>query len=113
LGRFGMHNLLITPQGCAGRLGSLVTDAHLGDHPLIGTGEACLLKAGKTCGKCLDVCPVEALHPDRFQRRACWDRLKENRLILPDFTDLPQSTHVCGKCLAMMPCSFTNPVSHP
>jgi epoxyqueuosine reductase len=42
LGRFGTHCLLITPAGCAGRLGSLVTDADLGDHPLIGTDEPCL-----------------------------------------------------------------------
>lgn len=110
LGRFGTHNLLITPKGCAGRLGSLVTDAPLGDHPLIHGDQACLLKTGKACGKCLPVCPVSALHPDRFDRRACWDRLKDNRGGLPEFDDLPQSTHVCGKCLAFMPCSFVNPV---
>jgi len=110
LGRFGTHNLLITPSGCAGRLGSLVTDALLGDHPLIHGDQACLLKAGKTCGKCMSACPVNALHQDRFDRRVCWERLKDNRHNLPDFDDLPQSTHVCGKCLALMPCSFVNPV---
>lgn len=41
LGRFGVHRLLITPAGCAGRFGSLVTEAELGDHPLVETGEAC------------------------------------------------------------------------
>ena len=59
LGRFGTHCLLITPAGCAGRLGSLVTEADLGDHPLIDTDEACLLKAGKKCGKCIAACPAE------------------------------------------------------
>lgn len=34
----------------AGRLGSLVTDAVLGDHGLICGDHACLLKAGKACG---------------------------------------------------------------
>ena len=32
LGRFGTHNMLITPAGCAGRMGSLVTEADLGDN---------------------------------------------------------------------------------
>lgn len=37
-----------------GRLGSLVTEAELGDNPLIETEETCLLKAGQKCGKCIE-----------------------------------------------------------
>ena len=111
LGRFGIHHMLITPAGCTGRLGSLVTEADLGDHPLIETGEACLLKAGKECGQCIKACPVEALSEEGFERRRCWDRLTENRRTLEYFADLPESTHVCGKCAAVMPCSFKNPVA--
>jgi epoxyqueuosine reductase QueG len=111
LGRFGTHHMLITPAGCTGRLGSLVTEAELGDHPLIETREACLLKAGKGCGLCVAACPVEALKVNGFERRRCWERLKDNRAGLEDFSDLPASTHVCGKCAAMMPCSFDNPVA--
>lgn len=110
LGRFGVHHLLITPVGCAGRLGSLVTDADLGDHPLMETDKACLLKAGKDCGKCIEACPVSALSEDGFDRRVCWDRLVENIASLEYFSDLPESTHVCSKCAAIMPCSFKNPV---
>ena len=111
LGRFGTHHMLITPAGCTGRLGSLVTEAELGEHPLIETREACLLKAGKACGLCIEVCPVEALKTNGFERRRCWQRLKDNRAAIDYFTDLPESTHVCGKCAAMMPCSFGNPVA--
>ena len=111
LGRFGTHCMLITPSGCTGRLGSFVTEAELGDHPLMQTEEACLLKAGRTCGKCMEVCPVQALKENDFDRRGCWDRLKENRRTLDYFSDLPETTHVCGKCAAMMPCSFMNPVA--
>ena len=110
LGRFGVHNLLITPAGCAGRLGSLVTDAELGNHPLMRAAHACLLKAGRECGKCIPACPVDALAENRFGRRACWDRLNANRRELDYFSDLPESTHVCGKCAAAVPCSFTNPM---
>jgi epoxyqueuosine reductase len=111
IGRFGTHHMLITPAGCAGRLGSLVTEAELGDHPLVETREACLLKAGKECGLCVAACPVAALKTNGFERRRCWDRLRENRAGLEYFSDLPESTHVCGKCAAMMPCSFGNPVA--
>jgi epoxyqueuosine reductase QueG len=110
LGHFGTHCLLITPAGCCGRLGSLVTEADLGDHPLITTDQACLLKAGFACGKCLDACPVEALAESSFQRRVCYNRLRENRATLPELADFPQNTSVCGKCAMIMPCSFINPV---
>ena len=111
LGRFGTHHMLITPVGCTGRLGSLVTEADLGDNPLIETDEACLLKAGKKCGECIEACPVDALSETGFERRKCWNRLNENRDILDYFSDLPKNTHVCGKCAAFMPCSFLNPVA--
>ena len=111
LGRFGAHCMLITPVGCTGRLGSLVTEADLGDNPLINTIEACLLKAGKKCGKCIEACPVSALREDAFERQNCWTRLNENRDTLDYFSDLPETTDVCGKCAALVPCSFLNPVA--
>jgi epoxyqueuosine reductase len=111
LGRFGVHSMLITPSGCCGRLGSLVSEAEIGDHPLIAAGEACILKAGGDCGQCMGACPVEALRENGFDRRRCWERLKENRHTLDYFFDLPETTHVCGKCAAMMPCSFRNPIA--
>ena len=36
---------------------------------------------------------------------------QENQAGLDYFADLPATTHVCGKCAAMMPCSFGNPVA--
>jgi epoxyqueuosine reductase len=111
LGRFGVHHMLITPAGSTGRLGSLVSEADLGAHALIETDQACLLKAGRECGQCIKICPVEALSVDGFDRKRCWDRLNENRRTLDYFSDLPESTHVCGKCAALMPCSFKDPVS--
>jgi epoxyqueuosine reductase len=110
LGRFGMHHMIITPAGCAGRLGSMVTEAQLGDNPLMDTDEACLQKVGQKCGKCIETCPVDALNKNGFERRRCSDRLNENNQILNYFSDLPGTIDVCGKCAALMPCSFTNPV---
>jgi hypothetical protein len=59
----------------------------------------------------MQACPVEALGENDFDRRGCWDRLNENRDTLDYLSDLPESTNVCGKCAAMMPCSFLNPVA--
>jgi epoxyqueuosine reductase QueG len=111
LGRFGVHHMMITPVGSTGRLGGLVSEADLGDHPLIETQEACLLKAGQECGQCIKACPVEALSEDGFERRLCWERLNENWRSLEYLADFPESTNVCGKCVALMPCSFKNPVA--
>ena len=61
--------------------------------------------------QCIEVCPVSALNEKDFDRQGCWKRLKENRGTLEGFFDLPESTHVCGKCAALMPCSFKNPVA--
>lgn len=111
LGRFGQNSQLITPSGCAGRLGSLVTEADLGDHPVELGEQACLHKAGKRCLKCLERCPVGALSLDGIDRSRCWERLKSNREKTPSLAGLPENTHVCGKCVVMLPCSLHNPVS--
>jgi epoxyqueuosine reductase QueG len=111
LGRYGTHCQLITPQGCSGRMGSLVTDLDLGDHPLVTADELCLLKAGKRCGKCIGACPIHALSENGMDRAACYARLRENyhRLMLPD--GLPETTDVCAKCQVGMPCSLKSPLT--
>ena len=110
LGRFGTHCMLITPKGCCGRFGSLVTEAELGDHPLIATGEACLMKTGKKCGKCIKACPVDALSENGMDRAACYARLRENYQLLMEPDGLPDSTDVCAKCQVGMPCSSKSPM---
>jgi len=111
LGRFGRNAQLITPAGCTGRLGSLVTEADLDDSPVIETEEACLDKAGRECLECVKRCPVKALTADGLDRARCYTRLKTNRKSRPELAGLPETTHVCGKCVVMLPCSFTNPLA--
>ncbi|NTU60655.1 MAG: epoxyqueuosine reductase, partial [Deltaproteobacteria bacterium] len=60
LGTFGLHRLLITEAGCAGRFGSLVLDASLPPTPPPAR-EHCLHFAGAKCRACVDGCPVGAL----------------------------------------------------
>ena len=109
LGRFGVNCQLITPVGACGRLGSLVTEARLGDHPLALEAEYCLHKRGEECLACVEACPVKALSPDGFERFRCWERLQFNRDKRDTFADLPESTHVCAKCQVGMPCAHRVP----
>ncbi len=106
LGRLGVNCQLITPAGCGGRLGSLVTDAELGDHPLIRQGELCRHKAGEECLQCLKRCPVGALALDGIDRRRCYARLRLNLAETEALKGLQPSTHVCGKCVVNLPCSM-------
>jgi len=108
LGRFGINCQLITPAGCTGRLGSIVTDAHLGDHPLLDDREVCLSKRGGDCLVCLTKCPVKALSENEFDRTRCFQRLKNN-LNHENLSGLPLDTHVCGKCQVALPCSYGVP----
>ena len=108
LGRFGVNAQMITPMGCAGRLGSLVTDAELGDNPLVGPEELCLYKRGEECLQCVKQCPVSAVieKGTGIDRKRCWDRLKFNLKNTEALAGLQENTHVCAKCAVGLPCSF-------
>lgn len=109
LGRFGVNAQFITPAGCAGRMGSLVTAADLGDHPLVGEEELCLHKRGGKCLVCVKRCPVEAVSEAGIDRQRCWHRLKHNIQKAETLAGLDSHTHVCGKCQVLVPCSLKIP----
>lgn len=104
MGQFGLHQMLITPAGSAGRLGSLPTTAVLEPTPR-SSQQACLYRLDASCTACVDNCPVGALDLDgSFNRRACWDFCLENQ-------DHNGRADVCGKCLSVVPCSYVDPVA--
>jgi epoxyqueuosine reductase QueG len=57
-----------------------VTEAELGDNPLVGPEELCLYKRGEECLQCVKRCPVSAVSEEGkgIDRKRCWDRLKFN-----------------------------------
>jgi len=110
LGRYGTNCQFITPAGCSGRMGNLVTDLDLGDCPLVTADELCLVKAGKKCGKCIEACPIDALSEKGMDRTACYARLRENYHLLMEPDGLPDGTDVCAKCQVGMPCSLMSPL---
>jgi hypothetical protein len=105
LGTFGLHKMIITEKGCAGRLGSFLINAEIAPSPK-PFFEYCLYKYNKSCRKCVTRCTFHSLKEDSYDRFACYDILKQNN---DRFGHLGPSD-VCGKCAAIVPCSFENPV---
>ena len=110
LGRFGVNAQLITPAGCAGRLGSLVTEAPLGNHPLVEDKELCLTKVGQECLECMHTCPVKAITLNGIDRHRCNKRLQINRKRFAARPDMREDIEVCAKCVSGMPCDLQAPV---
>lgn len=105
LGRFGLNNMLITDQGCCGRVGSLITSAGI-EPDARPEAEYCLYKHDASCKKCVRKCVTEALFEGSFDRFKCYDQLLEN---VEEHKSVGYAD-VCGKCLVAVPCSHMNPV---
>ncbi|HHO77195.1 MAG TPA: epoxyqueuosine reductase [Deltaproteobacteria bacterium] len=105
LGTFGINNMLITQNGCCGRLGSIVTSARCSPSKRPDT-QYCLHKYNQTCDACVINCVTGALKADSFDRHRCYELLLENAALY----STEGLADVCGKCTCVVPCSFTNPV---
>lgn len=103
LGTFGLHSMLITGSGCAGRLGSLVVSADLPETPLPAR-EYCLYRRGRGCDYCIRACPSGALEKEGLDKQKCYRCLLEVNNYYRDL-DL---CDVCGKC-ATGPCALSAP----
>ncbi|MCL0048380.1 epoxyqueuosine reductase [Dehalococcoidia bacterium] len=105
LGRFGLNNMLITEQGCCGRVGSFVMSAGVEPDPQ-RYHEACLYRYNGECMKCTERCVNNALLADKFDRHKCYEMCLHNGKL---FLSLGKAD-VCGKCLVGIPCSHVDPV---
>lgn len=101
LGSLGLHHMLITEAGCAGRLGSLVVDADLPVAPAEPV-ERCLYFHDGSCLECVLNCPVEALRTDAaLDKQRCYRHLLG---VAKEYEHLGLAD-VCGKC-AVGPCAL-------
>jgi epoxyqueuosine reductase QueG len=108
LGTFGLHHMVITDAGCAGRFGSLVIDAQL---PALAPSASklegrCLYFHDGSCLVCVSRCPVDALScgsndKGQIDKRRCYRRLLAVAEVYKDLG----LVDVCGKC-AVGPCAF-------
>jgi epoxyqueuosine reductase QueG len=99
LGTFGVHHMLITKAGCAGRFGTILISAEISPTPR-PTEEFCRYKKGEKCLVCVDRCPAGALNIKGLDKEKCFRLLQENAKIFPELNQL-----ACGKC-ATGPCAL-------
>jgi epoxyqueuosine reductase QueG len=104
LGTFGLHHMVITEAGCAGRFGSLVTDAEIAPGPR-SVRQYCAHFRGETCKDCVSRCPIGALDGEgKINTRICWDRCSA----VADRIGGEKRAEVCGKC-AVGRCAIESP----
>jgi epoxyqueuosine reductase QueG len=103
LGSFGLHHMLITDAGCAGRFGSLVVDVDLEPTSVQGASarERCRYLHDGSCRVCVERCPVGALTEAGLDKHRCYEWLLQ---VADRFCELGLAD-VCGKC-ATGPCAF-------
>jgi len=100
LGTFGVHHMLITKAGCAGRFGTLLISAEVTPTPR-PKEEFCRYKKGEKCLVCVDRCPAGALNARGLDKEKCFRLLQENAKAFPELNN----QYACGKC-ATGPCAL-------
>ncbi len=94
-GTFGLSRGLITQKGVAGRMGSVITDAHFEPTKRAYTG---LYEYCSKCGACIRRCPASAISLEKGKEHPpCSDYLDE-------MLELYRPRYACGKCQAGVPC---------
>ena len=104
LGAFGANRMLLTAKGSGGRFCTVLTSAEL---PVTAGEPAnpCLYVKDGSCGRCFEICPVKALHPDDLDLFACQAQTKRNERFLADEVNLGEAD-TCGKCIAVCPVAY-------
>jgi hypothetical protein len=115
LGSFGIHGALITALGCAGRIGSVITDVKLPPtpRPYREIYEYCPYPSQGKCGVCIPRCPAQAIG---VQFGTNWrDNARcviQGRDVVGDFFR-DWGYHSCGHCLTWLPCANRIPITKP
>lgn len=93
LGLFGKNHLLVTGSGCAGRIGSLVTNWDPGAPP-DKEERSPFYRCPDKCVYCFKSCPTGALGTSGLDKRSCYGMCLENDRLYQDL----ELCDVCGKC---------------
>lgn len=104
LGSFGVNGQLITPSGCAGRIGSIVTEATVRFRKY-KTHQRCIYKVKGDCLQCIKSCPAGAISKEGVDRVKCYSWLNYCTTTVKGLASIDKNSLVCGKCACATPCS--------
>ena len=106
IGTFGINNMLITKNGCCGRIGSIILNFEFDSYvQTVNTKEKCLKKINGSCGICQRKCMLNCYDNDDFNRHKCYEQCMKN----DEYHKTNGNANVCGKCLVGLPCSTIEP----
>lgn len=109
LGTFGVHDFLITDQGCAHRTGSFVVNLKLQPNRTRPEDihSACLHHQGQSCLKCARRCPVGAISAAGHDKEKCYQYVSRS------LGYCNRRYHIfiygCGLCATGVPCEAGRP----
>lgn len=110
LGTFGLCDGLITPLGKAIRCGSVVSRIKLDvtKRPYTHHREYCPFFTEKTCGVCIERCPVGAISQSGHNKEKCRKHIDE---VTKDYINKNYGfdAYGCGLCQVGVPCESTIP----
>lgn len=111
LGTFGLSDGLITRAGKAVRFGSVVAriDLEASPRPYTGHQDWCLWYAKRTCGACMQRCPIDAITAKGHDKPKCCDYIRQ---ITAPYVQEHYGTGAtpCGLCQVKIPCEACAPV---
>jgi len=111
LGTFGLSDGLITPQGKAVRIGSVVArmDLPASRRAYTGHQDWCLWFARGTCGACIKRCPAGAISAAGHDKDKCRKYIRETTAPYAQKRFGTQATP-CGLCQVGIPCEAKIPL---
>lgn len=106
LGSFGLHRGLITSQGVAGRIGSVITDL-LFKPTLRPEGpyyNNCPYLMDEKCGVCIKRCPAGAITKSGKNKEKCYQYMFIEDHMQTTREHFGYKHSICGKCQVDVPC---------
>ncbi len=109
-GTFGLSDGLITPVGKAVRFGSVIAKISLepSERPYNDHHAYCLYYRDKSCTKCIERCPVDAISEDGHDKVRCKEYIRKE-MIPAIKSNYNLDIQACGLCQAKVPCESKIP----